>query len=217
MTVADIFIIESLSPVDEAAKRLEGQRLTDLLRLAGKQPHYYYFRTKAELPNLLALFKQSNYRFLHVSCHASMDAVATTNERIPYAEFAALLAGFLPLRRAFFSACELGNELFSTVLASRNKGMHSIAAPAEKIYFDHAAAIWMAFYVSVFAHNAGKMTGADIKQRIETLCTLFPVDFHVSTYHPVLDKWHHNLIKKQPLIGKGKGAKEVDDEADTEA
>jgi hypothetical protein len=217
MTIADVFIIESLAAEDEAANRFEGQRLADFLRLAGKQPHYYYFRTRAELPNLLALFKQSDYRFLHVSCHASMDAVATTTEQMSYADFASELAGFLPLRRAFFSACELGNELFSTVLASKNKGMHSIAAPAEKIYFDHAAAIWTAFYVSVFAHNAGKMNGADIKQRIETLCTLFPVDFHVSTYHPALDKWYHNLIKKQSLAGNGNGGKGIEAPADTEA
>ncbi len=206
MTVADVFIIESLATADETANRYEGQRLADFLRLAGKHPHYYYFRTKAELPNLLALFRQSDYRFLHVSCHASMDAIGTTTEQMSYAEFATMCAGYLPLRRVFFSACELGNELFSTVLASKNKGMHSIAAPAETIYFDHAAAIWTAFYVSVFAHNSGKMTGADIRQRIETLCTLFPVDFHVSTYHPALDKWHHNLIKKQPIASSGNGS-----------
>jgi hypothetical protein len=217
MTIADVFIIESLSAEDEAANRYEGQRLADLLRLAGKKPHYYYFRTAAELPNLLELFRKSEYRFLHISCHASMDAVATTAEQLSYADFAKVLAGYLPLRRVFFSACELGNELFSSVLASQNKGMHSVAAPAEKIFFDHAAAIWSAFYVSIFSHNSGKMTGADIRARLETLCTLFPVDFHVSTYHPVLDKWYHNRIEKRPLPGAGNGAKGIEASPDTEA
>lgn len=217
MTIADVFIIESLTPEDEAANRLEGQRIADFLRLAGKQPHYYYFHSKNELPSLLDLFRQSDYRFLHMSCHASMDAVATTKDQISYAEFARICAGYLPLRRAFFSACELGNELFSTCLAARNKGMHSIVAPAEHIFFDHAAAIWSTFYVSVFSYNAGRMTGVDIRQRIETLCTLFPVDFHVSTYHPALDRWFHNLIKKSPLKGAGNGSKGLPEPPDTEA
>lgn len=216
VTIADVFIVESLAPEDEAANRFEGQRLADILRLAGKQPHYYYFRGKDELANLLELFKKSDYRFLHMSCHASLDAIATTTEQIPYPEFARICAGYLPLRRAFFSACELGNELFSTCLAGTNKGMHSIVAPAENIFFDHAAAIWSAFYVSVFSNNAGKMTGADIRQRIETLCTLFPVDFHVSTYHPALDTWYHNLIKKGQVKGAGNGPKGIEQAPDAE-
>lgn len=77
--------------------------------------------------------------------------------------------------------------------------MHSVVAPAEEIYFDHAAAIWAAFYVSVFAKNTNSMTGADIKKRIDALCKLFPVDFHVSTYRPKTDDWIHTKIAKTPL------------------
>lgn len=212
LTIADVFIIESLTKADETRHRYEGQRLAELLRLSGKNPKYFYFQSKKELPHLLELFKLSEYRYLHVSCHASSNVVATTNEDLTYAQFAGLLKGYLKLRRVFFSACELGNELFTTCLAGTNKGMHSVVAPAEEIDFDHAAAIWAAFYVSVFARNAEAMSGNDIRQRIETLCTLFPVDFHVSTYQPAPDTWRHTRISKSSLqtsAGYAKGSSEA--------
>lgn len=199
MSIADVFIIESLTKTDETKHRYEGHRLAELLRLSGKNPKYFYFQSKDELPHLLKLFKLSDYRYLHISCHASLDMVSTTNDNISYVDFATMLKGYLKLRRVFFSACELGNELFTDCLAAKNKGMHSVVAPAEEIYFDHAAAIWAAFYVSVFARNTGAMSGNDIRQRIETLCALFPVDFHVSTYQPKQDTWRHTKITKSSL------------------
>ncbi|WP_186092664.1 hypothetical protein [Burkholderia gladioli] len=207
MTIADVFIIESLTKTDEARHRYEGQRLAELLRLSGKNPKYFYFQSKDELPHLLKLFKLSDYRYLHVSCHASSEIVATTNENLSYADFATIFKGYLKLRRVFFSACELGNELFTTCLAGTNKGMHSVVAPAEEIDFDHAAAIWAAFYVSVFARNANAMSGSDIRKRIEILCALFPVDFHVSTYQPKPDTWRHTKITKASLQSNGANTK----------
>ncbi|PYC30758.1 hypothetical protein [Pseudomonas protegens] len=209
MTIADVFIIESLTKTDEVKHRYEGQRLAELLRLSGKNPKYFYFQSKSELPHLLKLFKISDYRYLHVSCHASSDIVATTNENISYAEFAKIFKGYLNLKRVFFSACELGNELFTISLAETNKGMRSVVAPAEDIGFDHAAAIWAAFYVSVFARNANSMSGSDIRQRIETLCALFPVDFHVSTHQPKSDTWRHTKITKTLLKGNGANTKKT--------
>lgn len=213
MSIADVFIIESLSKNDEVRHRYEGQRLAELLRLSGKNPKYFYFQSKDELPYLLKLFGLSKYRYLHVSCHASSDSIFTTNDKLSYTEFAQAFKGHLKLRRVFFSACELGSELFSECLAGTNKGMHSIVAPAEEIYFDHAAAIWGTFYVSVFANNPDAMTGADIRNRIETLCSLFPIDFHVSTYRPKVDNWNHTLIKKvkKPATGIKKGNPEPED------
>lgn len=209
MTIADVFIIESLTKKDEANHRYEGQRLAELLRLSGKNPKYFYFQSKDELPLLLKLFKISDYRYLHVSCHGSSDIVATTNEDLSYVEFAKIFKGYLNLRRVFFSACELGNELLTSRLAETNKDMRSVVAPAEDICFDHAAAIWTAFYVSVFARNANSMSGSDIRQRIEALCALFPVDFHVSTRQPKSDIWRHTRITKTSLKSKGANTKSL--------
>ncbi len=202
MSIADVFIIESLSPEDETANRYEGQRLADILRLSGKSPRYFYFRDRAELPHLLSLFKLSQYRFLHVSCHGSDQALFTRSDQLTYPEVGKIFARHLKERRVFLSACELGNELFSTCIASGNKGMHSIVAPAEKIFFDHAAAIWGAFYISIFSHNSNSLRSAEIRARIDLLCQLFPVDFHMSTYHPVHDSWVHERVRKNVVGGR---------------
>jgi hypothetical protein len=209
MSIADVFIIESLSNEDERLQRFEGQRLANLLTLCGKNPRYFYFRSKDELPHILKLFELSKYRFLHVSCHGSDSQIETTSESLSYNEFAAYFKDTLKLKRVFLSACELGNEIFSETLAGVNKGMHSVVAPAEPIDFDHAAAIWGAFYVSAFANNVKAMSGDDIRMRIEKLCALFPVNFHISTYSPVPDRWNHTTICKSVGTPKSKKPKGV--------
>lgn len=202
-TIADVFIIESLRLADETNHRYEGRRLAELLRLSGKNPKYFYFQSVDEIPSLLKLFELSKYRYLHVSCHASSTQICTTNESIAYTNFVKLFNNQLKLKRVFFSACELGNELFNQMLiAQNNKGMHSIVAPSTEINFDHAAAIWGAFYVSVFSRNSNSMNGADIEKRIEILCSLFPVDFRISRYIPKSDKWIHKEIKHNQLWGQ---------------
>src|SRR6266481_2960498 len=105
-TVPEVFIFESLSKQDERAKRYEGQLLSDMLRLSGKNPKYFYFQSEAELPHLIGLFRQSQYRYLHISSHASDTEIGTTNGSLTYKAFAGHFAGHLKLRRLFFSACQ---------------------------------------------------------------------------------------------------------------
>ena len=197
-TVPDVFILESLKEEDEQLVRYEGRSLSEMLRLAGKRPHYHYFQHERELPDLIRLFRLSQCRFLHVSCHgggaAGTDVIFRSGP-ISYLRFAQLFSGHLKLRRIFFSACELGNELFAVPLAGRNKGMHSIVAPAAPVDFHQAAALWTAFYISMFAEDDSAMTHDAVEKRLAALRTLFPTDMHLSTYHPSLDKWRHRVVR----------------------
>lgn len=195
-TVPEVFIFESLSKRDEKEKKFEGQILADMLRLAGKNPKYYYFQSEDELPHLLGLFRQSKYRYLHISAHASNTDINTTEGAISYARFAELFKGHLRLRRLFFSACQVGNKKFVDLVAENNKGMHSIVAPAEDIRFDHAAAIWSSFYISIFSENKKAMKRSDIEKRIIALTSLFPVDFFFAAYSPTKDIWNYHTINK---------------------
>ena len=68
-TKPEVFIIESLDFVDEEKERFEGQILSSILKLGGKRPKYYYFRTRRELVEILKIFGRSRYRYLHLSCH----------------------------------------------------------------------------------------------------------------------------------------------------
>lgn len=193
-TKPEVFIIESLSVEDEAERRFEGRILSEMLFLAGKNPKYYYFQSKDELSHLVGLFRQSQYRYLHISTHASLTHVNITDGDISYSEFAKHFEGHLNLRRLFFSACEIGNELFVKVMAAKNKGMHSITAPVQKIQFDHAAALWSALYVSIFTENKTSMKHADIRNRLVALRSLFPIDFHFASFDSSRTKWNHETI-----------------------
>jgi len=190
-TVPEVFIIESLSKKDEIARRFEGRLLSEMLLLAGKNPKYFYFQSKNELPHLVALFRLSQYRYLHFSSHASDHTVATTTDSMSYDEFAACFHGSLKLRRLFMSACEVGNKNFVDALTAKNKGMHSIIAPCSTINFDEAAAIWSAFYVSMFSENCDSMNSTQISDRFSALKKLFPVDFFQAFYNAKRDAWRY--------------------------
>jgi len=193
-TIPEVFIIESLDKEDENARRFEGQVLGDMLRLAGKNPKYYYFQSKEELPHLMGLFRQTKYRYLHISSHASKTHIGFRHGRITYDEFSEIAKGFLKLRRLFFSACQVGNQKFSEALASKNKGMHSIVAPTNSIRFDHSAAIWSAFYVSMFTENYEAMKRIDIDARLRSLSSIFPVEFFFAAYSAKTETWSYKNI-----------------------
>jgi hypothetical protein len=102
----------------------------------------------------------------------------TSYHTFTYAEFAKIFKGHLQLRRLFVSACEAGNQEFVDAISSLNKGMHSIVTPCNEIDFDHAAAIWSAFYISMFSENETSMRHSKIIKRFKSLTTLFPASFY---------------------------------------
>ena len=193
-TIPQVFIIESLDFDDEGEFRLEGKVLADVLAMCRKKPRYFYFRTAAELTVLADKFYQSGYRYLHLSCHGSNRSIHTTLDSIPYAQFAEIFSGKLVNRRLFASACEVGNQRFSEVVGEQNKGMHSIAAPADAIRFDVAVAFWAAFYVKAFSINDSAMKAADITTVLRPLCALFDTRLHWSRYSNKRRKWDHEVI-----------------------
>jgi hypothetical protein len=194
-TFPEVFILESLTIADERKKSLEGRVLADVLHMCGKSPEYFYFRTERELEELILEFRRSGYRFLHLSCHGNGTDLATTYGNVPYARFAELVAGHLPNRRLFVSACEVGNELFSTLVAGRNRGMYSIASPRVTIPFDKAVALWSALYVHIFSVDADFVKAREIQHALDTLCMLFDVPFLFSVYHAHSDEWEHREVE----------------------
>lgn len=194
-TLPEVFIFESLNIKDEAAKRFEGQILADMLRLSGKNPKYFYFQSPEELPHLLGLFRESKYRYLHISAHASSTQIATTTRNLSYEEFSSYFSGHLKLRRLFFSACQVGNKHFVEKIAEKNKGIHSVVAPAENIRFSDAAAIWASFYLSMFKVNLGAMKQTEINRKFQALTMLFPVEFYYAAYKAKTDSWEHTTFR----------------------
>ena len=173
-TKPELFIVESLTFVDEDEGRFEGRILTEILRLCGKNPLYYYVRTKRELQKVLRFFRSSEYRYLHLSCHGNSESIGTTLDLISFNELGTLLNPYLDGCRLFISACEAVNDQLARELIAAS-GCLSIIGPHEDIRFDEAATMWASFYQLMFRQNSRGMSREDIEPILEGLVDLFEV------------------------------------------
>ena len=197
-TVAEVFIIESLTLRDERKQRHEGAVLASVLKMCGKSPMYFYIRTKAELEHLAEEFDASGYRYLHLSCHGNDTTLDTTLDPISYGEFATIFKDRLKGRRLFVSACSAGNVLFAETVGGKNSELISVAAPAEDIDFDDAVAFWSAFYVKTFKRNAKSMNSNVVGDTLKALAVFFKAPIHFSKRHKDTKKWVHQDITTRP-------------------
>ncbi len=172
-TIPEIFIIESLKLKDEEDGHQEGQLLSKMLHLSGKtKTKYFYIRTKKELDEIIDLFDESTYRYLHLSCHANKSGMATTFDDLSYEEMGEMLAPCLKGRRVFVSACQMANKRCAKALL-KNTGCFSLVGPAKKINIDDAAAFWIAFYHLMFKADAKAMKHSKLEHYVTELTALF--------------------------------------------
>ncbi|MGH6922847.1 MAG: hypothetical protein ACRED5_03660 [Propylenella sp.] len=182
-TIPELFMIESLSLDDEKEGRQEGELISRMLRLSGKTgTHYYYIRTVLELEEMVDLFDESGCRYLHISCHANRNEMATTFEGLDFERLAGMLAPCLDGRRVFVSACEMANEALAARLLN-GTGCLSLIGPQRDIRFDDAAAFWVSFYHLVFRADELKMRRETLQRRITELSAIFeePINYFASS------------------------------------
>ena len=173
-TKPEVFIIESLKFKDEKKNRLEGEILERTLKLSGKEPQYYYLRTKRELKKVLKRFKKSNYRYLHLSCHGNDESIGTTLNSIEFEELGDILRPYLSGRRLFFSSCEVVNKSLAAAVMPESE-CNSIIGPTEEVDFDKAAVMWASFYYLAFEENRKKMDRDNIKPILNNIARLFEI------------------------------------------
>lgn len=174
MATPDVFIIESLRFEDEEAGWPEGKFLAHILHLAGRRYRYVYIRTKAELDAVIDQFEDSNFRYLHLSCHASAKGIALTLDRVPIAELAEMLAPALEKRRVFLSACKLATPDLATALM-KDTGCYSVIGPSTAIDIDASALFWASVYFLMFRDEAKAMKKKDLQRNVQKVAQLFEV------------------------------------------
>lgn len=175
ITVPETFILESLTLEDEGRDRRDGRLLFDLLRLQGLNPQYYYFRTERELIELAAVYRQTGYRYLHISCHGNEDALHFTFDKVTFERFSAIFEKRIDNRRLFISGCSLGSRAFADTLYAKNGGMYSVIAPTEVIRFDQAAVFWSGFYFLMHSVDKASMKWGQLSEALRRLSELFEV------------------------------------------
>jgi len=174
MSKPEVFIIESLSFDDEKQNLFEGRVLSQILHLSDKKSIYYYIRTKAELERVLDIFKKSDYRYLHISCHGSRYAMHTTIDTIPFAELQKMLCPVLNGNRLFLSACSMTNRSLAKKILLNSK-CFSIVGPENKVNFNDAAILWASFYHLMFKSNARVMKHLKVKENVQEVASIFNV------------------------------------------
>jgi hypothetical protein len=182
-TLPELFIIESLTLKDEEKKHQEGEILSRMLNLSGKvKTKYFYIRTRTELEEIIDIFDESKYRYLHISCHANKTEMATTFDDISYEDLADMLTPCLENRRVFVSACQMANRTLAKHLLV-GTGCYSLIGPAQAINFDDAAAFWVSFYHLMFKANERGMGRKNLQWCITELSALFaePINYYASS------------------------------------
>jgi hypothetical protein len=170
MSEPNVFIIESLEFEDEEDERFEGEFLSRILHLAGKEPLYYYIRTAQELE----IFGESRYRYLHISCHGTDTSLFMTLNRLSFSQFGRLVRPHLMQRRLFISACSSVNEKLAREIIP-NSGCYSLIGPTIDVEFRDAAIMWASFYHLIFKENYRSMKRKDIYPVLKKVVNTFEV------------------------------------------
>jgi len=199
ITKPETFILESLSEDDEINQRLDGKVLYEVLRLQGMKPIYYYFRTQTELIKFSDIFRQSGYRYLHLSCHGNDAQVLFTFGQTDYDLFASIFENKLNNRRLFISGCNLGNREFAKAIFARNGGMYSVTAPTKKVFFSQTTAFWPAFYYMMHGWDTTAMK----KQRLEHVLRRLSQVFEMPMAHYFKNTAKQGAVDEQLFTAKG--------------
>jgi len=176
-TLPKVFIIESLSFKDEKLERFEGHFLSHILKQGGIDTEYFYIRTKKEFFEVLRIFNESKYRYLHISCHGNEDGLSTTLDYITHLEFSKITKGHLENRRLFLSACSATNRQFAVSVIPSAKCL-SVIGPATDIKFNDSAIVWASFYHLIFKENLKGMKRKNILPVLRTIVRTFKLQMN---------------------------------------
>jgi hypothetical protein len=195
MTKPNVFIIESLRFDDEKEDRFEGKVLSKILSLNGIESEYYYIRTKQEFDEIIYKFDESNFRYLHISCHGSPNSLETTLDSMSFDELGAILSPCLDEKRVFISACEMVNSDLANSLIG-NSNCYSVIGPSEPVSFSDATIFWSSFYHLMFAYNNRAMKREEIKYVLKKITDLFDVSIN---YYSKSKKKGINEVNYPPM------------------
>ena len=167
-----VFIIESLEFRDEKLDRYEGKFLSRILKLGGVKTQYYYIRTSQELEEVLKIFKETEYRYLHFSCHGSEESIETTLNSIAFDLFSEFVTPVLDYKRLFISACSSVNKNLAKELFPFCK-CYSLIGFENDVSFNDAAITWASFYHLILKND--KMRYDKISPILESISKLYSI------------------------------------------
>ncbi len=173
----EVFIIESLRQKDHRKKRLEGDLIAQILRLGGRNPIYNLVESKDQFIEAIEQFGKSQYRYLHLSCHGSVDSFEFYFGQMTFEQFTDLVYDKLENRRVFISACKAVNNHLANLLIPRSKS-YSVIGPYEPVRFDAAAIVWASYYYLAFKNERQIMDRKLILRTLRDLTRLYQINLN---------------------------------------
>lgn len=208
-TIPNVFIVESIKLEEEKKGLFEGQCLYNYLKLLGKEPIYYYVRTARELEQISFEFRQSRYRYLHLSCHGTGNSILTTLDEVNYIDFAKMYHKKLEHRRVFISGCWLGDELLAETLFGTNGGLYSLTAPTKVVFFQQMLPFWSTFYYMMNSVDENSMKGKILYQSLQTCCNIFNVEMAHFIKTPIDKNIKKKIFESESIFDEDTLAKAI--------
>ena len=185
-TVPQFFIIESLKLEDENEDRFEGKFLYNYFKILGKEPIYFYIRSRRELHMVADQFRQSRYRYLYLSCYGDEESIYTTCDKVIFEDFASIFNKKLEHRRLFVSGCSVGQLEFAQNLFEKNGGLYSLTAPKKDVLFARTLPFWTSFYYLMESIDSKSMKAAAIYPSLQLCANMFDIDIVHFFKHPLI-------------------------------
>jgi hypothetical protein len=202
MSEYGVFIIENLRGEDF----FDGENLHEILELSNIQSIYKEVHDKAEFIAAMDDFKESNLRYLHISCHADMDGIEINGEEITNLELSKIFKNKITNRKIFLSVCKGGNRNIATAVAKC--GGQSLIGTPINLHFDKAALFWPSFYHVINRADSSKMNQKSISGTLKKCVDLFEIP--INYYHGIKGdtkrlrryKFRHNEKTTNKIIKK---------------
>lgn len=165
-----VYIIESLRSNDF----VDGENLSAILELCKIDSIYNWADTIADFKRLIMDFKTSQFRYLHISCHASNTGITINGEELSNVDLQGILHEGLENKRVFMSACKGGNRDIASRIISICKVLSLIGTPID-LPFEKSVLFWPSFYHLMNEIDQNKMKRSDIKENLKKCVDLFGV------------------------------------------
>ncbi|MDY0259461.1 MAG: hypothetical protein RBR41_07315 [Desulfovibrio sp.] len=201
-TIPQFFIIESLTLADEKAERFEGKFLYNYLKILGKNPIYFYIRSKCELEKISSIFREKGYRYLFLSCHGDASSIHTSFDEVKFEEFASIFERKLEHRRLFVSGCSVGQQNFAEALFEKNGGMYSLTAPKNDVRFTQTLPFWSSFFYLMESVDSNSMKGAAIYPSLQLCSNMFDISMTHFFKSPAKGITHKEFISNEVFSEK---------------
>jgi hypothetical protein len=193
-----IYIIESLKSADlKPDEQFDGEILDDILKVCGIQHEYEHVGTISDFKQAIENFNNSDFRYLHLSCHADYEAIKLGDEKVSYEDLSLLFKGTLNKKRVFMSACKAGNSNLAQLLIIANGAYSVIGSPISKD-FDDFLLFWASLYklISRKDENVDKIDKKALIDNIKKCSDLFSVPINYYSFVRNGKKWSDKFIRE---------------------